>query len=365
MSADPASAAAASAGVAGTGGRPAAAVYGCGGPALGADERAFFREADPFGFILFRRNVETPEQVRALVAELRACVGRDAPVLIDQEGGRVARLRPPHWPALPSARTIGAVAGGIAAGGAAAGEAQAVRAAWLHGRLLAAMLADLGIDVDCAPVADVPVPGAHDVIGDRAFALEPGRVAALARAQAEGLLAGGVLPVLKHLPGHGRAHADSHLELPVVDAGREALEALDFAPFKALADLPLGMVAHIVFTAIDPHRPSSISVPVIDGIIRGHIGFQGLLFSDDIGMQALAGGAGDRAAAVLAGGCDVALHCSGVLAEMQDVARAVRPLTAAAERRWRSAAALKIPAAPADIPGLRAEFDALLAGTGV
>lgn len=322
---------------------------------LDADERAFFREADPFGFILFRRNVETPEQVRALVAELRACVGRDAPVLIDQEGGRVARLRPPHWPALPSARAVGAVAG----------EAQAVRAAWLHGRLLAAMLADLGIDVDCAPVADVPVPGAHDVIGDRAFALEPERVAALARAQAEGLLAGGVLPVLKHLPGHGRAHADSHLELPVVEAGRDALEALDFAPFKVLADLPLGMVAHIVFTAIDPHRPSSTSPLVIDGIIRGHMGFQGLLFSDDIGMQALAGGAGDRAAAVLAGGCDVALHCSGVLAEMQEVAHAVRPLTAAADRRWQRAAALKIPAAPADIPGLRAELDALLAGTGV
>ncbi|OYQ32818.1 beta-N-acetylhexosaminidase [Niveispirillum lacus] len=330
----------------------AALVLGCEATVLTAAERDFFRDANPFGFILFRRNVDSPEQVRALVASLRECVGRQAPVLIDQEGGRVARLRGPHWPELPAARAVGGLTD----------PEKAARAAWLHGRLLAAMLADLGIDVDCAPVADVPVPGAHDVIGDRAFAMDPGAVTSLAAAQAAGLLAGGILPVVKHIPGHGRAFADSHKELPVVTTARAELETWDFAPFKALAQLPAAMVAHVVYSDIDPDRPSSISPTVIGDIVRGHIGFDGLLFSDDLSMQALSGTLGQRTAAVLAAGCDVALHCNGQMAEMQDVVRHARPLDADGHRRWSAASDLVAPAPPTDIHSLRAEFDRLLAG---
>ncbi|MFV3130117.1 beta-N-acetylhexosaminidase [Niveispirillum sp. KHB5.9] len=330
----------------------AALVLGCEGTVLSAAERDFFRDANPLGFILFRRNVDSPDQVRALVADLRASVGRHAPILIDQEGGRVARLRGPHWPELPPARAVGDIADLDAAG----------QAAWLHGRLLAAMLADLGIDVDCAPVADVPVPGAHDVIGDRAFAMDPSRVARLAGAQAAGLLAGGVLPVVKHVPGHGRAFADSHKELPVVHTKRAELEAWDFAPFKELAGLPAAMVAHVVFTDIDPALPASVSSTVIADIIRGHIGFDGLLFSDDLSMQALSGTLGQRTAAVLAAGCDVALHCNGQMVEMLDVAANARALDDAAMRRWTTASALVAAAPPTDINALRAEFDRLLAG---
>jgi len=330
----------------------AALVLGCEGTVLTAAERDFFRDANPLGFILFRRNVDNPDQVRALVDSLRDAVGRHAPILIDQEGGRVARLRGPHWPELPAARTVGDLTD----------PEKAARAAWLHGRLLAAMLADLGIDVDCAPVADVPVPGAHDVIGDRAFAMDPARVAALAAAQAAGLLAGGVLPIIKHIPGHGRAFADSHKELPVVTTARAELEAWDFAPFKALAHLPAAMVAHVVYTDIDTDRPSSISPTVIGDIVRGYIGFDGLLFSDDLSMQALSGTLGQRTAAVLAAGCDVALHCNGQMAEMLDVVAHARALDAAALRRWSAASALVVAAPPTDINALRAEFDRLLAG---
>lgn len=328
---------------------PAAIVFGCAGPVVTPDEKAFYRDADPFGFILFRRNVDTPEQVRALVSDLRDSVGRNAPVLIDQEGGRVARLRPPHWPALPAAAQVGALG------------ADAPRAAWLHGRLLAAMLADLGIDVDCAPVADVPVPGSHDVIGDRAFAGDPALVAELAAAQAAGLLAGGVLPVVKHIPGHGRAFADSHLELPVVTTALDELDAWDFAPFKALAGLPLAMVAHVVYTAIDPHHPSSVSSKVIGEIVRDRIGFGGLLFSDDLSMQALSGTVATRTAAVLAAGCDIALHCNGKMDEMLDAIAHAHPVTALAEQRWARALGQR-PLAPdmADVAALRAEFDGLL-----
>jgi len=328
---------------------PAAIAFGCAGPALTPDEKAFYRDADPFGFILFRRNVETPEQVRALVSDLRDSVGRNAPVLIDQEGGRVARLRPPHWPALPAAAQVGALG------------ANAARAAWLHGRLLAAMLADLGIDVDCAPVADVPVPGSHDVIGDRAFAGDPALVSVLAAAQADGLLAGGVLPVVKHVPGHGRAFADSHQELPVVTTGLAELEAWDFAPFKALAGLPLAMVAHVVYSAIDPDHPSSVSSKVIGEIVRGRIGFDGLLFSDDLSMQALSGTVGTRTAAVLAAGCDIALHCNGKMDEMLDTIAHAHMMTTLAEQRWARAMAWRRPVPDAaEIAAQRAEFDGLL-----
>ena len=330
----------------------AALVLGCEGPVLSAAERDFFRDANPLGFILFRRNVDNPEQVRALVRDLRDSVGRHAPILIDQEGGRVARLRGPHWPELPAARVVGDLTD----------PEQATQAAWLQGRLLAAMLADLGIDVDCEPVADVPVPGAHDVIGDRAFTMDPDKVARLAAAQAAGLLAGGVLPIVKHIPGHGRAFADSHKELPVVNTVRSELEAWDFAPFKALAHLPAAMVAHVVYTDIDPQHPASVSPTVIGDIVRGHIGFDGVLFSDDLSMQALSGTLGQRTAAVLAAGCDVALHCNGQMAEMRDVVAHGRPLDSDAQRRWSAAAALVANAPPTDIKAMRAEFDRLLVG---
>lgn len=330
----------------------AALVLGCEGPSLSAAERNFFRDVNPLGFILFRRNVEDPAQVRTLVRDLRDSVGRHAPILIDQEGGRVARLRGPHWPEVPAARAVGDLPD----------LEKATQAAWLHGRLLAAMLADLGIDVDCAPVADVPVPGAHDVIGDRAFAMDPDKVARLAGAQAAGLLAGGVLPIVKHIPGHGRAFADSHKELPVVGAMRADLEAWDFAPFKALAHLPAAMVAHVVYTDIDSTRPASVSPTVITSIVRGHIGFDGVLFSDDLSMQALTGTLGQRTAAVLAAGCDVALHCNGRMDEMRDVVANARALDADGQRRWSAAAGLVTAVPPTDIDALHAEFGRLLAG---
>ncbi|MBB6251273.1 beta-N-acetylhexosaminidase [Nitrospirillum iridis] len=323
---------------------PAAIIFGCTGPVLTEAERSLFAATNPLGFILFRRNCETPEQVAALTTALRDSVGRpDAPILIDQEGGRVARLRPPHWPSLPPAGRVGAIADADLA----------QEAAWLHGRLLAATLAPLGIDVDCAPVADVPQAGAHDVIGDRAFGHDPAWVALLAQAQANGLMAGGVLPVVKHLPGHGRALADSHKELPRVTADLATLDAIDFAPFKALADLPLGMVAHILFTAVDADRPSSISPTVIRDIVRGRIGFDGLLISDDLAMEALSGTVAERAVAVLAAGCDVALHCNGTVAEMAAVAALMPPLTPEAQARWARAQGRRVSAA-ADAPAVAA-----------
>lgn len=322
-------------------------------------ERALYAQADPFGFILFRRNCDSPQQVRDLVADMRACVGRpDAPVLIDQEGGRVARLRPPHWPVNPPARAFGELAERDRAAGR--------EAARINGRLLAHMLADVGVTVDCAPVCDVPVEGAHDVIGDRAFARDPALVAELARATCEGLIAGGVLPVVKHIPGHGRAFADSHAELPVVDAPRDELDGTDFAPFRALADMPLGMVAHVVLRAIDPFRPASTSPAVLGEVVRGApIGFGGLLFSDDLSMGALSGDAGERTAAVLAAGCDVALHCNGDMAEMVQVAAAAPILSYAAAQRWARAEAVRGVPDTVDADELRARLDTLLARPAV
>lgn len=331
---------------------PSAVVYGCAGPVLTDAERAFFADARPLGFILFRRNCVEPSQVRALVADLRAAVGWQAPVLIDQEGGRVARLQPPHWPKLPAARRLGDLA---------ARDPEAAReAARTHGRLLAALLSDLGIDVDCAPVADVPVAGAHDVIGDRAFGTDPTLVATLARAQAEGLLEGGVLPVVKHVPGHGRAGADSHQELPVVTVPLAALRGQDFAPFRDLADMPLAMAAHVVYTALDPGAPASTSAAVIAEVVRGWIGFDGLLLSDDLSMQALSGTLPERALAVLAAGCDAALHCNGDFAEMQAIAARAPALSAAGQRRWRAAKARVAASPPAEIARLQRQLDGLV-----
>jgi beta-N-acetylhexosaminidase len=304
---------------------PRAVIFGCAATVLSDAEKAFFARTDPLGFILFRRNIETPDQVRALVAALRDSVGRAAPVLVDQEGGRVQRLRPPHWHALPPAAAIGQVA----ARDRSAGE----RAAWSAGRLIASDLAPLGIDVDCAPVADLRFAGAHDVIGDRAFASDPEAVSALALAFAAGLAAGRVTPVVKHMPGHGRATVDSHHALPVVSATLVELEQTDFAAFRPLANLPWGISAHVLYTALDADRAGTCSRTVIDRAIRGAIGFDGLLLTDDISMQALGGSIAERAAAALDAGCDVALHCTGDLVEMEAVAAVVGRLSTAGSRR--------------------------------
>jgi beta-N-acetylhexosaminidase len=335
--------------------KPLAAILGCAGPRLSDEERAFFRAADPYGFILFARNVETPAQVRALVRDLRDAVGRDAaPVLIDQEGGRVQRLKPPHWRAAPAGRRFGE---------ALLRDAKAAeRGAEANARLIAAELIDLGIDVDCLPLLDVPVPGAHDIIGDRAFGETPEVVIALGRAVCRGLRAGGVMPIVKHIPGHGRARSDSHLELPVVDASLEELRATDFAPFKALADEACwAMTAHVVYSAIDPSAPATLSAKVIGEVIRGEIGFDGPLISDDLSMKALSGDFAARAKGALAAGCDLLLHCNGDMAEMAAVVESCAPLTAKAEARLaRAAGALQTPT-PSDRAALRAEVDALLA----
>lgn len=330
-------------------------VLGCSGQRLTDAERSLFRDADPWGFILFRRNIGSPDDVRRLTGELRDSVGRDAPILVDQEGGRVQRLGPPHWPRYPAGAAYGALSHD---------PLLRLETAWLGARLIAHDLRMVGINVNCAPVLDVPVPGANDVIGDRAYHADPAVVSTLGRAVAEGYLAGGVLPVIKHLPGHGRGNADSHLALPVVDATLAELEAHDFVPFRALADMPAGMSAHIVFTALDAARPATVSPAVIGGTIRGTIGFDGLLFSDDLSMQALAGSIPERAAAALAAGCDIALHCNGDLAEMTALAQAVGGLTPEAGRRSAAALARIHAPEPFDPVEARARLETALANPG-
>ena len=330
-------------------------IAGCSGLVLTPEEEAFFRAAEPWGFILFRRNVETPAQVRALTQALREAVGRaDAPVLIDQEGGRVQRLGPPHWPAYPPGRTYGRLAGND--------PLYQREIARLGARLIAHDLRAVGIDVDCLPVLDVPVAGAHDVIGDRAYAHDPETVAVLGRAAAEGLIAGGVLPVIKHIPGHGRAGADSHHDLPVVHASREELERQDFVPFRHLSDMPLAMTAHVVYTALDPDNPATTSALVMEEVIRGHMGYDGLVMSDDLSMNALSGTLEERAQAAFAAGCDVALHCNGRLDEMDAVASETPELAGDAARR--AAAALgriRHQPEPLNVVDARARFAAALA----
>ena len=311
---------------------PRAVVFGCSGERLSAAERAFFGAADPLGFCLFRRNCREPAQVRELVAALRDAVGRaDAPVLIDQEGGRVARLGPPHWTAYPSAARLASLPDPLAS-----------EAVHLGMRLIADDLAQLGVTVDCAPVLDLPVAGADAVIGDRAYDSTPERAAALGRVAADGLLAGGILPVIKHIPGHGRATVDSHRACPRVATPRETLSHTDFAPFRALADLPWAMTAHVVYSAIDGDRPATLSATVIDKIIRGEIGFHGVLVSDDLSMGALGGRLGERAADAIAAGCDLALHCNGDLAEMEEIAAATPRLGTAGAGRLARGEALRL-----------------------
>ncbi len=309
---------------------PGAAIFGCSGTQLTDDERAFFKDADPLGFILFARNIVKPDQVKALVADLREAGGRaEAPVLIDQEGGRVARLPPPHWRDAPPARRFGDLA--------LTDRFVAAEAAALNSRLIAQELRALGIDVDCRPLLDVPATDGHGIIGDRAYGDDPDLVAMLGRAACGGLLAGGVLPVIKHVPGHGRARVDSHQELPVVDAPFDDLAARDFQPFKALSDMPIAMTAHVIYTDVDADRPATTSSEVISKVIRRLIGFDGLLLTDDIGMSALSGAMGLRARAALAAGCDVVLHCSGELSEMIAVADSISPLSDAAQDRFQRA----------------------------
>ena len=331
------------------------AIYGCAGLALSAAERDFFGEVRPWGFILFARNIADPEQVRALVAQLRATVGDDrAPILIDQEGGRVARLKPPHWrERLPAAR-FGALH--------QANPEASREATYLNARLIAHELSELGINVDCLPVLDVPVPGAHDIIGDRAFAADPATIITLGKAQIEGLLDGGVLPIMKHIPGHGRAGADSHLALPRVSAPVAELSASDFVTFRSLDQCPIAMTAHVVYESIDPQRPATTSPKVIRDVIRGEIGFDGLLMSDDLSMKALDGPLSVRAKAALFAGCDLVLHCNGELDEMRDVASEVKQLDGPARRRSEQALAHLSAPSPFDPAAAEARLSALFAG---
>lgn len=288
---------------------PSAIIYGCAGTRLSETERAFFNEVNPLGFILFARNCDNPDQVSALVNDLRASVGRaDAPVLIDQEGGRVQRLGPPHWPEYPAQRQFAELA--------ETHEGRAKSACEANSRLIAHDLMAVGINVDCLPLLDVPVPGAHDVIGDRAFGTDPEVVAMLGKAVIRGLMKGGVTPIIKHIPGHGRAGVDSHKELPVVSATIDELRATDFAPFAALNDAPWAMTAHVIYSAIDLYAPATLSKTVINDVIRGEMGFDGLLISDDLSMHALSGEMGERANKSLSAGCDVVLHCNGDMDEM-------------------------------------------------
>jgi beta-N-acetylhexosaminidase len=306
-----------------------AAIVGIAGTVLTDDEAALFREHPPAGVILFARNIAEPAALRRLVVALRRTLPADAVLMVDQEGGRVARLTPPHWRAHPPAAAHGALF--------AANPSAGLRAAWLTGALIGLDCAGAGFDVVTAPVLDRRLPGAHGVIGDRAFAAEPHAVAALGRAMADGLLAAGVQPVGKHVPGHGRARVDSHLELPVVT---EADLSADWAPFAANADLPWMMTAHVSYPALDPKAPATLSARILGGVVRRRIGFRGVLVSDDLGMQALAGAPAERALAALAAGCDVALYCSGVLSATAGLLARCPPLTEAALARLAAARAL-------------------------
>jgi beta-N-acetylhexosaminidase len=332
-------------------------ITGVTGTELRADEREFIAAQQPWGFILFKRNIDNPAQVSALVDDLRKLVGdADAPVLIDQEGGRVQRLGPPNWPVYPPGATFGRLYDIDSALGLAA--------ARLSARLIADDLIKLGVTVDCLPLADVPVAGADAVIGDRAYGTEVGKVAAIGRAVTDGLEEGGILPVLKHIPGHGRATADTHFKLPVVDTTESELKRTDFAAFQPLADLPMAMTAHVVFSALDAIHPATTSAKMVEQMIRAFIGFQGLLMSDDVSMNALAGSIAERTRAVFAAGCDVVLHCNGQMDEMRQVAGETPELSGLALERANRALAARKPPQAFDRAAARAELDALIGRLG-
>lgn len=328
------------------------AIYGCLGLSLTEAEKRFFRESDPWGFIIFARNIDNPDQVRALAGDLRAAVGRNAPILIDQEGGRVARLRPPHWRSYPPGRKYGEVY--------ATSPSDGLTAARIGAQLIALELRDVGVDVDCLPVLDVPVAGAHDVIGDRAYGETPEIVSALGKAAMEGALVGGVLPIIKHIPGHGRAGVDSHEKLPVVDTNRVTLSATDFAPFAAMADAPLAMTAHVIYSAIDDANPATTSPTVISEIIRDEIGFSGALMSDDLSMKALGGSFEDRTKVSLDAGCDLVLHCNGDMNEMEAVAKEARALAGTSQARADRALAMRTDPERVDLEDLIHRFSSLV-----
>jgi beta-N-acetylhexosaminidase len=331
---------------------PRAVVVGLAGTECADDERRLLAEAQPLGVILFKRNVEHPAQVARLCAEIRAVLGRpDAPILVDQEGGRVQRLGPPHWPRWPSARRLGELAERDVAG--------ACEAAGRLARRIALDLAAVGIDWVCAPVLDLALAATHDAIGDRAYAGDPDVVTALGRAAVDGFLAGGVVPIVKHAPGHGRARVDPHLSLPTVDASLAVLDAADFAPFRALADVPAAMTAHVVYTALDRASPASCSTRVVQDVVRGRLGLQGLLFSDDVDMGALAGSVNARVRAVLAAGNDVALQCNGIRADLAAALAAAPPLSDGALARLARA---RQAAAASVVPAASAALDEVLAG---
>jgi beta-N-acetylhexosaminidase len=307
-------------------------ISGCSGPVLSTAERDFFARTNPWGLILFKRNCETPEQLKRLTSDFRDAVGRKtAPVFIDQEGGRVQRLGPPSnaWRRYPAARAYGEAFNASALAG--------LRAARNVGRLMAEDLITAGITANCVPVLDVPKPGAHEIVGNRAYSDRIEAIMALARAHAAGFADGGVLPVIKHIPGHGRARADSHLELPVVDATRAELEAVDFPPFAAMADAPMAMTAHVVYTAIDKTAPATLSRKVISTVIRKQIGFRGLLMTDDLSMKALTGSYAEKTHRALDAGCDIVLHCNGEMAQMEEVAAAAGALKGKALARAKAA----------------------------
>ncbi|MFV2052666.1 glycoside hydrolase family 3 N-terminal domain-containing protein [Aliiroseovarius sp. YM-037] len=325
-----------------------AAIFGCADTALGPEERAFFKQSDPWGFILFARNVDTPDQLRRLTGDLRDAVGRNAPILIDQEGGRVARMRGPHWTEwLPPLDQV------------AANPANATRSMYLRYRLIAAELLAVGIDVNCAPCADVAHADTHPVLHNRCYGDDAATVTKVAKAVAAAHLDSGVLPVIKHMPGHGQATSDSHHDLPHVTAPADDLEQRDFAPFRALADLPMGMSAHIVFETFGETGPATTS-PAMIHRIRDDIGFGGLLMTDDLSMNALSGTVAQRSRAALDAGIDVILHCNGDLAEMRSVAETAGEMTEIAQSRADAALQHRKPPAPIDIDEATAELNALL-----
>ena len=331
-----------------------AAIYGLAGMELSAEEAGFFRDSQPAGYILFKRNIESREQLRQLTDALRDLEGHDeVPILIDQEGGRVARMRPPEWQAFPPGEAFDQLY--------QLAPSSAIEAARVNARALGLMLNEVGINVDCLPMLDVRQPGANDIVGDRALGSDPMQVASLGKAILDGLKSAGVLGVIKHIPGHGRAMADSHLELPIVNADEDEL-SIDIEPFERLRDAAMGMTSHLLYTQWDAERPASQSPIVIHDIIRHRIGFDGFLMSDDIGMEALGGDHGQRAAACVAAGCDVALHCDGKMENMLLVANAVPALSAEGEARLARAMAMRFtPDDEMDFAEAVAKRDALLA----
>ncbi|MEE9347872.1 MAG: beta-N-acetylhexosaminidase [Robiginitomaculum sp.] len=334
---------------------PRAVIFGCSGPKLSRAEAVFFRDVDPWAFILFARNIETPEQVRRLCADLRSCVGRDALIFIDQEGGRVQRLRPPHFRKAPSAQVFGALYGSDKAAGK--------RAIWLNHRLIAAELRGVGVTANCAPVLDIPVSGADPIISDRAFSIRPEAVIDMAQAAMAGLMSGGVAPVIKHIPGHGRATVDSHKALPVITEDAAVLAVTDYKPFIALNDAPMAMTAHVIVNSVDPKTPVTLSAHAMKTLVRGTLGYQGLVMSDDLDMKALSGELETLARGALSAGCDIALHCNGKMRSMAQVAKGAGMLSGMALER--AIIADNIACAPDDFDtqaGL-AELEQLLAGS--